>query len=744
MKRPLVLVGFCYLLTLAAAVFFGPHGSLFAFWFCLSGFAITLVWKRTRKAVVFPVALAAAATALGAFCLYSRVAVEPPRTLDGLNKTAEGTICELPARRYGRWYYVVRVDSMDGEDSFRPFKIRLSTQNAIGGAGPYSRIRGKIHLFLPTGGDGYSSRSYYASKGIMMFAYLYEHQKTEVFPPGSKPPYYYALRFRQKLLESIRDMLPPDEAGLVGGILLGDKTGLSEELISDFRIDGISHLLSVSGLHMATIAQLMIFLLLFFRVPKKPASAVAACGVFGFMAVTCFVPSVTRSGIMCLLFLAAPILSRRADPLNSLCAAVLAICLPNPYAAADVGLLLSFFATLGLILCAGPLAGRLNAVFDRIPVLSPLIQAVSGILSTSAAAALFTLPVILLNFGSVSLVAPLSNLLELVPSTLLMGSGAIAALLNLLFPKSFLVMPFALAAGLLAKYMRICAVWLADFPAASLNASRGFVVLWLAGTIFLFAAAFALAKGFRLFPHAACFSVILLLVGVLSFQISQRGITRVAVLDVGSDVSVVLTRGGHAAVVGCGSYNSGKVVSYLESENISRFDLLELLTLERDEVSCAAGLAERFHPVRIVAEQDSPADGFFQKASSDSSYSTLYQNHVSVSLWSDVQIDTAFCGKASAARICLCGVSVLVCPEETDLSQLPQEWMNPDFLVTDRIKEKDEKEPQAACTVFSVDQKALEKSAGERTKCRFTRTGGCGNIVLELRGERTLSIRRES
>ena len=432
MKRPLVLVGFCYLLTLAAAAFFGPHGSLFAFWFCLAGFAVTLFWKRTRRAVVFPVALAAAATALGAFCLYSRVAVEPPRTLDGLNKTAEGTICELPVRRYGRWYYVVRVDSMDGEDSFRPFKIRLSTQNAISGAGPYSRIRGKIHLFLPTGGDGDSSRSYYASKGVMMFAYLYEHQKTEVFPPPSKPPYYYALRFRQKLLESIRDMLPPDEAGLVGGILLGDKTGLSEELISDFRIDGISHLLSVSGLHMATIAQLMIFLLLFFRVPKKPASAVAACGVFGFMAVTCFVPSVTRSGIMCLLFLAAPILSRRADPLNSLCAAVLAICLPNPYAAADVGLLLSFFATLGLILCAGPLAGRLNAVFDRIPVLSPLIQAVSGILSTSAAAALFTLPVILLNFGSVSLVAPLSNLLELVPSTLLMGSGAIAALLNLL------------------------------------------------------------------------------------------------------------------------------------------------------------------------------------------------------------------------------------------------------------------------------------------------------------------------
>ncbi len=48
--------------------------------------------------------------------------------------------------------------------------------------------------------------------------------------------------------------------------------------------------------------------------------------------------------------------------------------------------------------------------------------------------------------------------------------------------------------------------------------------------------------------------------------------TRLAVLDVGDGVSVVLTRGDHAAVVGCESYNSGKVISYLNSENVSKLD----------------------------------------------------------------------------------------------------------------------------------------------------------------------------
>ena len=78
-------------------------------------------------------------------------------------------------------------------------------------------------------------------------------------------------------------------------------------------------------------------------------------GVLCFMAVTCFQASVCRSGVMCLVVLAGDLLSRRADSLNSLGIAVLLLGLENAYAAADIGLLLSFSATLGLILLCRPL-----------------------------------------------------------------------------------------------------------------------------------------------------------------------------------------------------------------------------------------------------------------------------------------------------------------------------------------------------------------------------------------------------
>ncbi len=740
MKRPLVLVGLCSLLTLAAAVFFGAAVSFVLLWVCAAGAGVTFVYWRTRRAVVFPLAFLTAAVALASFCLYTRFVIEPPRALDGRDLQVEATVCELPVRRYGRWYCVVRVDRAQGQALPRPFKIRLSAQK-MPEAEPYSRIRGKIHLFLPPGGEGYSSRGYYASKGVAMFAYLYGYEGVRILPPVSRPPYYYALTLRRRLLESVKALLPPDEAALLNGVLLGDTGGLSDGLISDFRTDGISHILSVSGLHMATVAELMIFLLLSLRVPKRAAAAAAGCGVLGFMAVTCFVPPVTRSGVMCLLLLAASVFSRRADPLNSLCVSVLLICLANPYAAADVGLLLSFSATLGLVLLAGPAARFLNGRLDRVPALSPLVRAVDGVLATTVAATLFTLPVVLLTFGSFSFIAPLANLLELVPSSLMIGFGGAAAVLNLLLPQSSLAMPFALAAGLLAKYMRVCAAWLARLPGAGGSASQGFVPLWLAGTVLLFAAALALGRGRRLFPQAACLSVILLLTGVFSYQIPRRGAVRLAVLDSGTGVSAVLTRDGRAAVVGCGGYHSGAVLSYLEQQNIRSLDALQVLTAEREELACAAGLAGRFPPRCLVSRQGNRVDGFLQAAASKAGRCVLYRQNASVSLWGAATVETRSCGGADAARICAGGISVLLLPGAADAAALPEEWRAPDFLVTDAPPAG--QTPPAACTVLAVEGGDLKKSDAAARDRRRLWTGGCGNVVLQFKGDRTLSIGRE-
>jgi competence protein ComEC len=740
MRRPLVLVGFCYLLTLAAAVFFGTSLSFVLLWICLAGFAVTFFWWRTRRAVVFPLAFAVAAVALASFCIYSRTAVEPPRSLDGITAEVSGTVCELPEQRYGRWYYVIRVDSVSGAEGIKNFKIRLSSSNRLE-VGPYSRVDGKVSFFLPSGGDGFTSRSYYASKGIMLSAYAPWGEALKVLPPCEKPPYYYALRMRQKLLNALDEVLPPQEASLVKGILLGETGGLSDSLVDDFRTDGVSHILSVSGLHMSTIAELLIFLLLFCRVPKRAASVTAACGVLGFMAVTCFVPSVTRSGVMCLLYLTGPLISRRADSLNSLCTAALLICIPNPYAAADVGFLLSFFATLGLIVCTWPITTFLNKRFDRIRFFSPLVKGVNGVLATSVGATLFTLPIIILSFGTMSLVSPLANILELVPSSLLMCFGAAAAVFQLLLPQTFLAMPFALVSGLLAKYMRVSAAFLARIPFASVSASQGFVTLWLAGTLLLFAAALFLAKGRKLFPQAVCLSLILLLVGIGSFQLSRQNVTRLTLLDGGDGISAVLTRGGHAFVVGCDSYNSGKLLSRLCGENVAKLDGIVVLTQNRDEFTCAKELAGRFPPAKVVAQQTTAADGYVRRAA-ENGLLIPFASRAECTVWSNVKIELVQTGKTTATRITADGVTVLLCPDGVKAQDLPEAWKTPDFLVVGSSPSALE-DVSPVCTVFSVENETLRKKASAAAARRAVWTGGYGDIVLNVTGERKLSVGRE-
>ena len=105
---------------------------------------------------------------------------------------------------------------------------------------------------------------------------------------------------------------------------------------------------------MTIVFQGLLKLLKFCKIPHKLSCVITAFGVLSFMAITGFSPSVLRSGIMSLLFLAAMIFHRKADSLNSLGIAVFLLCVINPYAAADFGFLLSVTSALSLILLSKP------------------------------------------------------------------------------------------------------------------------------------------------------------------------------------------------------------------------------------------------------------------------------------------------------------------------------------------------------------------------------------------------------
>lgn len=117
-------------------------------------------------------------------------------------------------------------------------------------------------------------------------------------------------------------------------------------------------------------------------------------------------------------------------------------------------------------------------------------------------------------------------------------------LLQLLLPGTLAAMPLAIPAGWLAKLVKAIVHLLAQVPYASLPVSMGFVLLWIAAVLILLAVCVWMGPSKPLLRTAAWLSCILLLAGIFSYQVSQRDITRIAVADVGSGLSVAVTRNG--------------------------------------------------------------------------------------------------------------------------------------------------------------------------------------------------------
>lgn len=207
---------------------------------------------------------------------------------------------------------------------------------------------------------------------------------------GSKSGFsllYHAQNIRSAAASKLGS-IGGEEAELCKGILLGDTSGFSLRLRRDITRSGVNYMTAVSGAHITLC--IMILMELFGR--KRPflqagiaiAAAVVLAVLFG------FTPSVMRAGVMMILCKCGVLLRRKADTTNSLCAAILALTLFSPYAAADPALQMSCLGVFGSAVVGRSLNGLRRFGFERHTLAAKLKEAV------------------LLSFGAMVCIAPVS------------------------------------------------------------------------------------------------------------------------------------------------------------------------------------------------------------------------------------------------------------------------------------------------------------------------------------------------
>ena len=233
----------------------------------------------------------------------------------------------------------------------------------------------------------------------------------------------HSAQIRDRAEAALGRGMPPREAALARGFVLGEDEEVDPATTEDFRRAGLAHLLAVSGQNVALLALLAMPLLAALGMPLRTR----LLWVLGLIAVYVPLagagPSIQRAGIMGGLSVLATLSGRRASRLYGLAFAAVVLLALEPGIAADVGWQLSFAAVLGILLLATPLR---RAILARIGK-HGWRRALADGAAMTIAATLATAPLIVFHFEELSTTTLAANLLALPAVAPAMWLGMLAA-----------------------------------------------------------------------------------------------------------------------------------------------------------------------------------------------------------------------------------------------------------------------------------------------------------------------------
>ena len=383
---------------------------------------------------------------------------------DGSEHQVVGTVVDDPRPRQDRLQLVLGELSVARDGDVQQLADRLLVWLPRGiDAASGDRLRIGSSVELAEDFDGFAYHEYLARQGIGAIA---RARSADVVGANSGPAVAMAA-VRSALLGGLNDLVPEPEAALGAGILLGVRSAIAPEINDAFATAGLTHVVAISGWNIAIVAALVTAAVR--PLAKRPGgrwttAAVAAGTVGGYVVLTGASPSVVRAALMAAAMLVARLGGSRAHAASALALAALVMLLAAPPVLWDVGFQLSLLATGGLIWFGAPIERRLARWpgWIREPV------------ALTLAAQLTTLPVILVNFERLSLVAPVANVLVVPFVPLAMLLGAVASVVGLI--DGFVHLPLVgtvltwLAGGAAWLVLRVV-VWLGTTVASVPNAA---------------------------------------------------------------------------------------------------------------------------------------------------------------------------------------------------------------------------------------------------------------------------------
>lgn len=519
---------------------------------------------KVRKTIFVPAMAVAAALACAVNLGYTFFTVRPCEELYGNGvHTVKAVLKDESYHQYSKYYYRLKTTEIDGDKA--GVNLILKT--------PVDWDAEPDDVLTFTAALSVIDSNYYRSKGYYLKADDYD-TVIAVEPASSHSPYYYAVMLRQKMREALNAFLPEDAASLCRTVLIGDKYAMNTEVRDQFRSAGASYFIVVSGMHFAVICTLLMKLLK--RMKRWVRFVLLLFFILLYAAITGFQPSVLRSAIMMTFMILGDTIRRQTYPLNHLgIAGLLLPFIVTPYGAGDIGLILSFYATMSILLWAGPIADKLclkdpfgkiilfrvggsihrcaarlkqkpseKQPFDLRLFLKKSWNALAMLISVSLAANILVFPISVFVFRGFSPVTLLSAVLLYPEIYLILILSLAVCILYWLGPLRLFALWMAAPLKWCCQFVLWLVKGLASLPFSYCYVSEAFFDVWLIATIVMGVAVLLYRNRYRYLKYAALCSLIILLSGGLLHEVLASQVLSLEIYSCKSGMCVGINDGG--------------------------------------------------------------------------------------------------------------------------------------------------------------------------------------------------------
>lgn len=289
----------------------------------------------------------------------------------------QGKIYKIENTAFGTNIYLKGVEVENGEKSVSVKRIFVNTEKIPNvKIGNIIKVRGKLRQFEEAANKGnFDSRKYYLSLG---FYGKIEAGTIEIINSDYSGIRQGLYELRMEIIERLEKLCSDNNGifsiinnknGIIGAIILGDKTDIDSDIKELYSVSGIAHILAISGLHISFIG-MAIYRLLRRRFRFLFSATVSIPVVLSFGIMSGFGISTIRAIIMFILKIIGEVLGRKYDAITAISLAGLVLLVQNPFVVCNSGFQMSFGAIIAIVLILPIVEEILNTDNKIIKVIS--------------------------------------------------------------------------------------------------------------------------------------------------------------------------------------------------------------------------------------------------------------------------------------------------------------------------------------------------------------------------------------